>query len=249
MKLDPKGLDAAVKAMYDHQVGVAKTAVDQTKFDSSAMPNIFRRLHTESETSQVLVVSSYIEDRVTNLFQNQLIDLGSEAAKERIFGSNGPLGTFGGRITMAYHLGWLTKGTVDRLNNFRKVRNIFAHRAFSASYSDQRVRDLFVPLVKALDLFDTTSVVAAIEVDNRQGVRRIAEATEPERYLCSLALLSGDVFRELLVMPEAVRHRVSPRDIASNFDAQPQVLAELLRNMIRSALEILLPADQPRLIQ
>ncbi|UDL90283.1 hypothetical protein LGH82_02545 [Mesorhizobium sp. PAMC28654] len=249
MKLDPKGLDAAVKAMYDHQVGVAKSAIDKTKFDSSAMPNIFRRLHKESETSQVLVVSSYIEDRVTNLFQNQLVDLNSEAAKDRLFGSNGPLGTFGGRITMAYHLGWLTKGTVDRLSNFRKVRNIFAHKAFSASYTDQRVRELFVPLVGALELFDSRAVVAAIELDNSQGVRRVSEATEPERYLCSLALLAGDVFRELLVMPEAVRHRVSPGDIASSYDAQPQVLAELLRNMVRCALEILLPADQPRVIQ
>jgi len=105
------------------------------------------------------------------------------------------------------------------------------------------VRDLFVPLIKSLEVFDSTAVVAPITTDNRQGVRRISEAAEGERNLCSLALLCGDVFSELLVLPQAIRHGVDPRDISSTYKKQPRVVAELTRSMIRSALEVLLPTD------
>jgi len=120
MQLDAKALDAAANAMYLHYVGRAKAAIDETQFDASAMPAIFRRLHRESETAQVLVVASYIEDRVTTLLQYQMVGLDSESAKERVFGNNGPLATFGGRLTMAYHLGWVSKDTLDRVSNFEK---------------------------------------------------------------------------------------------------------------------------------
>ncbi|KQU66655.1 hypothetical protein ASC75_08440 [Aminobacter sp. DSM 101952] len=239
MKLDPDALDAAAKAMYEYKVSEARKAVDNTKFDASAMPDIFRRLHRDSETSQVLVVSSYLEDRILTLLQYQMVDLESESSREKMFGSNGPLGTFGGRITMAYHLGWLSKDTVDNLNNFRKIRNIFAHKAFNTSYDDHRVRALFTPLILNLERFDSTAVVAAMGADRDNGLIRVADATVAQRYLCSLALLTGDVCRELLVMPAALRHQVSARAITGKYDEGPQVLRELGRNMVRCALEIL----------
>jgi hypothetical protein len=134
MELNRTALEAAAKAMHDYQVGAARKAIDDTEFDSSEMPAIFRRLHRESETSQVLVVSSYLEDRFVSLLVNQMADMQSEDAKGKVFGNNGPLATFGSRITLSYHLGWIKKDTVDRLNNFRKIRNIFAHQAFYILY-------------------------------------------------------------------------------------------------------------------
>jgi DNA-binding MltR family transcriptional regulator len=238
MELNPKALDAAVKAAYDHQVGVARNAIDKSEFESGPMVNVFRRLHRESETSQVLVVSSYLEDRLVSLLQKQMRNLKSEDAKERVFGSNGPLGTFSSRITMAYHLGWLRKETVDRLNSFRKIRNIFAHQAFSVTYEDKRVKSLFVPLVKYLERFDV-AVLSAMEVDKHNSLRRIHEATDAQRYLCSLSLLAGDVCRDLLILPESIRYHVSPADIAGSETQMPHVIKQLNRDMIRCALEVL----------
>lgn len=239
MEIDSKALDAATEAFYSHQVGRAKIAIDKTAFDSSAMPSVFRRLHRDSETSQVLVVSSYLEDRVLTILSSQLKGVEGRAASERLFGSNGPLGSFSDKITMAYHLGWLSKPTVDHLNNFRKIRNIFAHRAFEASYSDHSIRQLFEPLMKALERFDATAVAAAKKVAPDPDFRTIADAAEPEKYLCGMAYLSGIVFEELLVMPAAARVEVDPRDVVNGYPPMPVVVESLQKNMIRSVLEIL----------
>lgn len=243
MKLDERALEAAAKAMHDYQVNMARKAIEDTDFDSSEMPVIFRRLHGETETSQVLVVSSYLEDRFVSLLSNQMLDMHSEDAKDRVFGNNGPLGTFSSRITMSYHLGWLKKDTLDRLNNFRKIRNIFAHQAFSVSYTDRRVRSLFAPLIKRLKFFDGSAVVAAIEASDGASLRRIVDATESRRNLCSLALLVGDVCRDLLVLPEALRYQVGPGAICGSFDDGPKVLNALTKNMIRCVLEGLVIED------
>jgi DNA-binding MltR family transcriptional regulator len=238
-KIDDEVLDAAVEAMLAHLVADARKAIDQTKFDSSAMPAIFRSLHHESETSQVLVVASYLEDRITSLLLHQMVDVSSESSREKLFGSNGPLSTFGSRIILSYQLGWLSKTVVDRLNNFRKIRNIFAHNAFRVSYQDPTIRNLFLSLIEPLHVFDSTAVNAAKAIDKNNAVKRISEASEEQRNLCSMALLAGSVFRDLLVLPFAKASRLDPRNVGGGFNDAPEVVKELQRNVVRSALEIL----------
>lgn len=162
----------------------------------------------------------------------------SKASEERIFGTNGPLATFGGRITMAYHLGWLSKSRLRNINNFRKIRNTFAHRAFDISYNDKKIQSLFEPIVHDLEEFDKTAVIAVISAYPEHTIRRLYDLERYESYLSSLALLTGNIFLDLLVLPEARRNNVNPADLISNESSRPTVVEHLQHNMIRSILEI-----------
>jgi hypothetical protein len=73
--------------------------------------------------------------RMQQIIEQQLEHLATQAAKERLFGNNGPLGTSSSRTLMACHLGWLSPDRVERLDAFRKIRNIFAHEAFSHDHA------------------------------------------------------------------------------------------------------------------
>ena len=232
---DEQALDKASEAMYLFYLGLAERGLEETEFDCSSMVEIFRRLRQDSETSQVIVASSYIEDRTAAILQCQMLYLDTETAKQRLFGNNGPLGTFGNRLAMAYHLGWLTKDTMTAVGSFRKIRNEFAHRAFTASYQDLKIQRLFEPLVIQLEKFAGTAVRAADGVGGCR-LRRIGDLSVSERYLASIALLAGTVFQELLVLPESQRHHISPNDLFKRRPAET-VIGKVQRTMIRVVLE------------
>ncbi len=79
--------------------------------------------------------ASYLEDRVLSLIKTRLHHLTSANEEDAIFGSNGPLSTFGNRLALSYHLGWVDKEQKSKLDAFRKIRNEFAHRAFKLQFS------------------------------------------------------------------------------------------------------------------
>ena len=105
--------------------------------------SLFLRLKDESETAQILIFSSYLEHSVRLLLKSRLHHLDPAREDEAIFGSNGPLNTFGNRISLSYQLGWISPQQKKKLDSFRKVRNKFAHRAFKVKLSDNNIAELF----------------------------------------------------------------------------------------------------------
>ena len=197
-------------AIYTASVGQARTSVDQIEFDANELPELFQRLTTESETAQVLIFASYLEDRVFLLIKSRMHHLHSRNQIDAVFGSNGPLHTFGNQLLLAHQLGWLSTTQKSKLDAFRKIRNEFAHRAFKASLSDNSVAENF----RKID-YGVTEFLAPIRksLDGGEDEDLLVpddQLTKEQLYLCNLAILADRTFSELLVFPAAVAYQVTP---------------------------------------
>jgi DNA-binding MltR family transcriptional regulator len=239
-------LDAAIKAAtdayYNATLNFARNNIDQLQFDPTELPIVFRRLRSESETAQVLVFASYLEDRITALIRARLHNVHSGKAADNLFGTNGPLNTLGNRITLAFHLGWIADEQKQKLNAFRKLRNEFAHNAFKCSFSDVKVAGLS----KAIDynLRMIIKPMPSVRIDE-SPIPLVAddEILPNVEILCNLAILAWYTFRDLLVLPTSILYQVNPNDLHSSFDRGDNVIANLSRAGIRAVLELLETED------
>ena len=68
-------LDRVANAIYQAQVGQARENVCKLHFDCGNMPDLFQRLASESETAQILIFSSFLEDKVLSLIKLRLFHL------------------------------------------------------------------------------------------------------------------------------------------------------------------------------
>jgi hypothetical protein len=57
--------DKVAQAIYGVQINTAREVVNRIAIDAKDLPELFTRLQTESETAQVLIFASYLEDKVT----------------------------------------------------------------------------------------------------------------------------------------------------------------------------------------
>jgi DNA-binding MltR family transcriptional regulator len=200
--------DPAANALYQSFVRTVLETVDQRQFDIKDMEDLFARLRNESETAQVLIFSAYLEDKIRDLFQSHLVDLGKERDRERVFGSQGPLATFSSRILMLRHLGWISKRSADDLDNWRRIRNEFAHAAYRVSFDDQRINALWNNIKTNPD-----QVLQALSTQADVEVLEMSELAPDHQRLVKLALLAVDVFHQLLVLPVAKSWSIAPADV------------------------------------
>jgi hypothetical protein len=99
----------------------------------------FARLFDYEEPNDraiVIVGATFLETLLEHLLYAFLID--DKKKTEKLFGYGGPLGTFSGKIKMAYCLGLIYKPVRDDLNCVRKIRNEFAHNLY-ASFENRRI--------------------------------------------------------------------------------------------------------------
>lgn len=213
----------------------AKAAVDARNFDLDDLPTLFQRLKKETETAQVLIATSYLEDKVKTLLEFQMRDVTSKADNDRLFGSNSPLSTFGSRLTLSYQLGWLEKERLDEATCLRKIRNEFAHRAFEVNFSDEKISALFLPLEKALtNFYKATSP----ETKTHYKFKPLEELTPDERKTASMAFVITFVCMELLTRPEYQRLRVPYSVLTKKASEGPETVKAMLLNLIRSVRAI-----------
>jgi hypothetical protein len=84
-----------------------------------------QQLMNESDRGCVILAVSYLESILTDLLKSKLI--GGKKHFKDIFDFNGPLGSFSGKIKMAYSIGVISEQEKTDINNIRALRNIFAH--------------------------------------------------------------------------------------------------------------------------
>jgi len=97
-----------------------------------------------SDRTLGVVAGAIIDSKLSDVLRRALGDDTPYSKKVRaeIFNPDGPLGSFGSRIGIAYLLGLLSeKGHTD-LQTFKKIRNLFAHYAEHGTFKSQRIRDL-----------------------------------------------------------------------------------------------------------
>ena len=89
-----------------------------------------RGLAKESDRSAVVISASLIEDHLLNRIRSKLRKMEEKEEKDlRLFISDGPFGSFGYRITVAYALEIIDAETMDHLLDIKEMRNACAHSA------------------------------------------------------------------------------------------------------------------------
>lgn len=215
--------EKVAKAIYGETVRQASHYIDEIDFSADDMEDLFLRLIDESETAQVLIFFSYLDDRMRAILRANMAHMGSSAADERLFGLNGPLATFNTRTLMAFHLGWLSSSVKRMLDAIRKIRNEFGHNAFKVSFKDQVIikqwNRIEIDLKGVLE--DTIPEMRSFPAYS------FDDLPAPRERLCKLALLADRTFKDLIVLPTATSFRVRPIDICKDFDNQPELIKRL----------------------
>ena len=91
----------------------------------------------KNDRAIVLVGASFLDTQLEHILRAFLID--NEKEVDKLLEFDRPLGTFSGKITMAYCLGLIYKPVRDDLNLIRKIRNQFAHDLY-ASFEDSKIK-------------------------------------------------------------------------------------------------------------
>jgi DNA-binding MltR family transcriptional regulator len=113
------------------------------------------RLFTEMFKSRnsrgaAILIASYVENSLeTALFRR--LDV-SEKFRRRLFGINGPLGTFAHKIKIALALNIIGPETMANLEHVREIRNAFAHSKISISFRTKQIEDVCALLKIPQDL-------------------------------------------------------------------------------------------------
>jgi len=205
-------------AIYQSHVAEAKKEIEAIKFDIRDMVDLFGRLRSESQTAQILIFSSYFEEKIKELIKVNLIKIESSASEERLFGNNGPLGTFSNRVVMVFHLGWIRPAIKDKIDAFRKIRNLFAHKAYAVGFENPAIVDQ----IKRID-YDISQFIEDLNRDNSGEVSISQSALNDSNHtLCKLAFLAHQTFTDLLILPRTNPHRVARSDIVQNYNTAPQ---------------------------
>lgn len=223
---DAKVVEIVAKAIYESQVKSAREQIDELIYDPSDIEQFCKRIVSESETAQVLLFYTYLDNMVRSLLALQMIGLETNTAREELFEGNGPLATFSARTRIAYHLGWITARQKVRLDAFRKVRNEFAHRAFKISMADPVVADK----LKLID-YDLPAMFGKVFPAN-------VRLSGLSSLLCRLIFLTHETCVELLVSPSARAHRVSVDAILSTFDDSPELIRKVRRAFSAALVDV-----------
>jgi hypothetical protein len=99
-----------------------------------------KELTSESDRGCALLAASHLDFLLEKLLSIKLI--GTKKQKKQIFDFNGPLGTFSGRIIMAYSLGLISEIRLKDLQTIRKIRNDFGHSPLTISFENERIKSL-----------------------------------------------------------------------------------------------------------
>lgn len=227
-------------SLYQVAVQAAVEQIDNTTVDFTDVPKLIHRLDSESETGQVLIFGSFLEDKILTLLKFQMKHLNSKAAEDQLFGSNGPLSTMASRILLAYQLGWLQKPQSDALRAFKKIRNEFAHNAFRITMADKSISDLF----NALD-YNVEELVAEVSKSlsayANPALKPVRDMPVRTVYLCKLALMAFRTFEDLMVLPYARAYNVHPLSISA-YDVSKKI-KEIRQEMARTIIMIFATAE------
>lgn len=207
--------DVLAKSLYAHAVQQARAWVDRVPFEPQDVVDLTRKLKTESETAQVLVFFSYLDDRIVSLMCRQLDNVESAKSQDRLFGPMGPLHTFSSRILLSRHLGWLSQERYISLDAFRKLRNEFAHRAFKIDSSDPKI----IRLIESLrpNPYDALQHLVSDRVKSVEGLKGL---------LPKLVSMTIATFKDLLLLPAGRAFSVSPQSIYDPESNQPRIVSE-----------------------
>lgn len=112
-------------------------------------------IETASDRAAAIVAAACVEESLESVLTVHFER--NETLLREIFRSTGPLGSFSAKISMGYLMRIYPKIVLKELDTIKEIRNAFAHRVPTQTFSTQRVRDL----ANNLSLFERFEVYFA----------------------------------------------------------------------------------------
>ncbi|EZP69576.1 hypothetical protein BV96_04116 [Sphingomonas paucimobilis] len=94
-------------------------------------------IRDQTQLGEVLIVSAYLDEQLMRMLQWFMVE--GRVTSDLISGPSSPLGSFSGKIHLAYALGLIDEEEQRSLHAIRKVRNEFAHN-ISTTFKEDKVR-------------------------------------------------------------------------------------------------------------
>ena len=141
VQLSDEQLRAASNAMYEAMVDNVVDHISKLHYDFDKALAFFRSCREESDRATPVLIFSYIENAIKQLFSAELSP-DTPGGVASLFGQSGPLATTNARIRMLAALGWIFHETAKNLDVLRRVRNQFAHDPPQSGFLDERVKAL-----------------------------------------------------------------------------------------------------------
>ena len=125
----------------------------------------------ESDRAAVILVSAKLDELLYLALTRKLLPC--PTAQDDLLRTDGPLGSFASRITLAHRLGLIDDTFARTLHLIRRIRNDFAHESAGAKLSSgshaDRVRSLFLPFKKYCEA--RAKEIASFQQVEKKGVR------------------------------------------------------------------------------
>jgi hypothetical protein len=98
-------------------------------------------LKNESDRAAVIIAGSLLEDELGNLISKVMRKLSTDD-RQRLFGFDGPVGTFSNRILVAYALGLIDSNDRRQFDLLREMRNACAHSRIPLTFDTKELGDV-----------------------------------------------------------------------------------------------------------
>ncbi len=128
--------------MIGHKSSVAglKTLCSSSAIDSDPSAHS-KHLSGESDRVHMILSGSTIEDILTaHIFSSLAGEINAEE-KTRLFGFDGPIGTFSNKVRIAQALGLITRASAKHINLVREIRNAAAHAPQKIDYGTAEIQN------------------------------------------------------------------------------------------------------------
>lgn len=191
--------DSVGKALFLHQVKLAREEVDARTDGIRGADDFFLKLKAESDTVFSIVSFSFIDSRLTDIIIGNLPNMNTAAAKG-LFSPNGPLSTSAAKLNLVFALGWLSETTSHDLNILRKIRNAFAHDPYARTIEEEPFRSWVTALSNR-----ESGPITAILAQHHLPALQLRQAFQLRTVTTCLAAAS-----ELISHPAAFKHGVPP---------------------------------------
>lgn len=116
---------------------------------SIILQKLIPAIEKESPRAQLLILSAQLDECLRSLLIKHLKPRRAKKVQDdELFRQMAPLGSFSGRISLAYRLGLISRQDADALDALREIRNACAHRVLEFDLAGDKFRDRYCRFVE-----------------------------------------------------------------------------------------------------
>ena len=134
---------------------------------SNAFSEALNCIGRENDRGAVLVSAALLDSKLEGLIKEKLLP-SSEKNDPMFSGGNAPLSTFSAKIEFSFRLGLIRNETRKALNDFRRLRNDFAHGYNAVNFDEPQIKNRINSIFKR-----HKDILSALEDDLKRYYREM----------------------------------------------------------------------------